>query len=84
MLPGFADAARDPALIAAVRSESTEPWDRGGKLAHDRRLASLQHDLLVSQHGRLIERFTRDQGEAWTLVEDGPGEIVPRGVRSPA
>ena len=77
VLPGFADAASNPILIAEVLSESTESWDRGGKFAHYRRLASLQHYLLVSQHAHQIELFTRTQGKEWTLMEYGPGEIVP-------
>ena len=47
------------------------------KFAHYRRLASLQHYLLVSQHAHQIELFTRTQGKEWTLMEYGPGEIVP-------
>lgn len=70
-------AASNPVLIARALSESTESWDRGGEFAHCRRLASLQHDLLISQHAHPIELFTRTQGKEWTLMEYGPGEIVP-------
>lgn len=65
----------NPVVLVEVLSESTEGDDRGEKLAHYRRLPSLEEYVLVSQEARRIEVFRRTP-EGWMLVEAGPGQHV--------
>jgi Uma2 family endonuclease len=70
--PRFADERRDtlldPTLVAEVLSPTTERYDRGGKFAHYRRIATLQAYLLVAKHEPRLELYVRD-GDAWILRE---------------
>ena len=70
--PEFEDAHVDtllnPTLLIEVLSPSTEAYDRGGKFAHYRKIASLCEYLLVTQDQPSIERYLR-QGEVWILSE---------------
>jgi len=67
----FEDDGRDtllnPTVIVEVLSRSTEPYDRGEKFAHYRRLESLREYVVVAQDQVLVERYTR-QGEEWMLT----------------
>jgi Uma2 family endonuclease len=70
--PQFEDAHVDtllnPTLLIEVLSLSTEAYDRGGKFAHYRKIATLREYLLVSQDQPNIERYLR-QGDVWILTE---------------
>jgi len=70
--PQFEDAHVDtllnPTLLIEVLSPSTEAYDRGGKFAHYRKIATLREYLLVAQDQPSIERYLR-QGDAWILSE---------------
>jgi Uma2 family endonuclease len=71
-IPQFEDAQLDtllnPAVLIEVLSPSTEAYDRGGKFAHYRKIATLREYLLVSQDQPIIERYVR-QGDVWILTE---------------
>lgn len=66
----FADDRKDtitnPTVVVEVLSPSSEAYDRGGKFAAYRTLASLQTYVLISQEQALIEVFER-QNESWLL-----------------
>jgi Uma2 family endonuclease len=64
----FVDTLLNPTMLIEVLSPSTEAYDRGGKFAHYRKIASLQEYLLVTQDQASIERYVR-QGEVWILTE---------------
>ncbi|SJM90072.1 conserved hypothetical protein [Crenothrix polyspora] len=70
--PQFEDAHVDtllnPTVLIEVLSPSTEAYDRGGKFAHYRKIASLCEYLLVTQDQPSIERYLR-QGDVWLLTE---------------
>lgn len=66
----------NPVVLVEVLSDSTEAWDRTGKSRRYRTLESLQHYVLVSQHERRIEVYTRGADGAWILREGGEGESV--------
>ncbi len=70
--PQFEDAHIDtllnPTVLIEVLSPSTEAYDRGGKFAHYRKIASLREYLLVTQDQPSIERYVR-QGDVWILTE---------------
>jgi len=70
--PQFEDAQFDtllnPTVLIEVLSPSTEAYDRGGKFAHYRKIASLREYLLVAQDQPGIERYLR-QGDVWILSE---------------
>lgn len=62
------DTLLNPTLLVEVLSPSTEAFDRGGKFANYRKIASLREYLLVSTQEPRIEHYVR-QGEAWLLTE---------------
>ncbi len=74
--PADANAMTNPAVLVEVLSESTERYDRGEKFAHYRRLPSLRDYVLVSQHTRCGEVYSR-QGDHWTLHVAEAGGAAP-------
>ena len=62
------DVLLNPNLIIEVLSPSTEAWDRGGKFAIYRQIATLEEYLLVSQDRPLVERYRR-RPEGWVLSD---------------
>ncbi|AKF08177.1 Uma2 family endonuclease [Sandaracinus amylolyticus] len=55
----------NPTLIVEVLSSGTETHDRGAKLAHYRRLDSVQEVLLVVPEERRVETHRRIEGGQW-------------------
>jgi Uma2 family endonuclease len=70
------NAVTNPMVIVEVLSDSTERWDRVGKFRHYRALKSLCDYVLVSQHDRHIEVYSRDVDGRWVMSEAGEGESV--------
>lgn len=70
---GDEHAMRNPSILVEVLSESTEAYDRGKKWRHYRQIPSLRHYVLVTQHERAIEVYTRE-GDHWTLREGHEGD----------
>jgi Uma2 family endonuclease len=64
----YLDTLLNPTLLIEVLSPSTEAYDRGGKFAHYRKIASLREYLLISQDQPSIERYLR-QGDVWIFSE---------------
>ena len=69
--PAFHDERRDvltnATLIAEVLSPSTEGYDRGGKFAIYRGLASLRQYVLIAQDRLAVDVFTRQKDGSWRL-----------------
>ena len=65
----------DPVLVMEVLSPSTEGTDRLLKLVDYRRMASVQHILLVSTDAVAIEQWQR-AGDFWQVRELGPGDTL--------
>ena len=63
------DTLLNPTLIVEVLSESTEAYDRGGKFAHYRKLASLREYVLITQTKPHIEHYVRQPDNRWLLAE---------------
>ena len=63
------DTLLNPTLIVEVLSESTEAYDRGGKFAHYRKLASLMEYVLITQTKPHIEPYLRQPDNRWLLAE---------------
>ncbi len=74
--PDDPHALTNPALLVEVLSDGTEGYDRGAKFDHYREIPSLRDYVLVSQHERLVEVFSRE-GDHWVLRVAGPGGSVP-------
>lgn len=76
--PRFLDSRRDtllnPTAVFEVLSDSTEAYDRGKKFDHYRRIPSVCHYVLVSQHEVQIEHRRRLPDGSWSLHIVGPGE----------
>ncbi len=76
-----ADAAlthfkREPVLIVEVLSPATAAFDRGGKFAHYRSLASLREYVLIDCERVAVDVFRREVNGHWVLYPYGPGETV--------
>jgi Uma2 family endonuclease len=73
--PRFYDERRDvlmnPTLLVEVLSPSTEAYDRGGKFAIYRMLASLREYVLIAQDRFSVEVFTRQPDDRWLLSANG-------------
>ena len=63
VVDGYRDMLTNP--VVEVLSESPERWDRGGKFAQYRRVASWREYVRVSQDAMRVERFTREGGAGW-------------------
>src|SRR5262245_36456043 len=63
------DTLLNPTLIVEVLSESTEAYDRGGKFAHYRKLASLMEYVLIAQTKPHVEHYVRQPANRWLLAE---------------
>lgn len=72
--PEDPDAMTNPVVIVEVLSDATERDDRGEKFHHYRRIASLRHYVLVSQHEARVEVLTRVEGGRWELAVAEAGE----------
>lgn len=66
--------ATNPTLIVEVMSPSTAKHDRESKYAHYRRIPALRAYVLVSQDEQLIEVFTRNADDSWTLRDFRQGK----------
>lgn len=71
--PDDPHAVVNPTVIVEVLSDSTADSDRGDKFADYRRLPSLCQYVMVSQHERRIDVYTRN-GRRWILDEFRSGE----------
>lgn len=78
--------ATNPTLLVEVLSPSTEAYDRGEKLAHYKRIASLQEVLLVAHDEDRIDLWRRTP-HGWTQISFRPGQEVEleslHGIRLP-
>ena len=75
------DTLLNPTLIVEVLSDSTEAYDRGGKFAHYRKLASLMAYVLITQTKPHIEHYVRQPDNRWLLAE---ADSVHDTIRLPA
>ena len=71
-----ADVLRNPRVVIEVLSDTTEAFDRGEKFAAYRTIASMQTFVLVAQHVRRVEVFTRGEGGLWSFLAREEGELV--------
>jgi Uma2 family endonuclease len=63
------DTLLNPVVIIEVLSDTTEAYDRGKKFEHYRKIASVQHYVLVAQSQALVELYTRQGDGIWTLAD---------------
>jgi Uma2 family endonuclease len=66
----------NPLLVVEILSDGTEAYDRGEKLDHYRRVASLQAVVLVSHREQRIDVWDRVAGGPWRLRSFGAGETA--------
>ncbi|HEY8597873.1 MAG TPA: Uma2 family endonuclease [Thermomicrobiales bacterium] len=60
-----ADTLLNPILLLEIMSPATEDYDRGEKLAHYRRIPTLEEYVLVAQESPLIEHHVRQGDGTW-------------------
>ena len=64
---GQNDAYTNPAVVVEVLSPNTEHYDRGEKFRRYRMLESVKDYILIDQRRVLVEHFTRQPDNSWTL-----------------
>lgn len=74
--PEDKNSVTNPTLLVEVLSRSTEEYDRGEKFAHYKKIPSLRQYVLVSQHERCVEVWTRSAEGAWTSVLAREGDVA--------
>jgi Uma2 family endonuclease len=74
--PEDPDALTNPVVLVEILSDATEAYDRGAKVTHYRRIASLKEYVLVSQSEPPVEVYRRGEGGRWELMEARPGDPV--------
>lgn len=65
----YEDILLNPTLLVEVLSPSTEPYDRGKKFEHYRRITFLREYLLVAQDRCRVERFVKQPDGSWLFFE---------------
>lgn len=74
---GPSDTLLNPLVIFEVLSDELERFDRGDKFLGYSRIVSLRHYVLVSQHEKLIEVFSRESETAnWVLRRAFVGDLL--------
>jgi Uma2 family endonuclease len=66
----------NPRVVVEVLSDATEPYDRGQKLDHYRRIPSLAAVVLVSHRAPAIEIWERTPDGVWNRREFGRGQAA--------
>lgn len=66
----------NPVVVVEVTSSSTEEYDRGEKLAHYKRIPSLQEVVLVGNREKAVEVVRRGPDGSWTTHEARAGGSV--------
>ena len=66
----------NPRVVVEVLSDGTEAYDRGQKLDHYQRIASLAAVVLVSHRAPSIDVWERAEGGAWRRREFGAGQVA--------
>jgi Uma2 family endonuclease len=67
--------ATNPTLLVEVLSPSTEAYDRGEKLAHYKRIASLREVMLVAHDENRVDLWRRT-ASGWTQLTFHAGQAV--------
>lgn len=70
------NAICNPIVLVEITSPSTEEYDRGDKVEHYKRVASLREIALVSHRERLVEVLRRDDDGTWSRHEARAGETI--------
>jgi Uma2 family endonuclease len=65
----------NPLVLVEVLSPTTEDHDRGVKLAHYRRMASVREIVLVDVNERRLELYRRLDNGQWLLTDVVSGEL---------
>jgi Uma2 family endonuclease len=68
-------AVVNPVLLVEITSDSTEEYDRGGKLSHYKQLSSVRHVLIVSHRKPHLTLHQRDDA-GWIAIEAQRGQSV--------
>lgn len=74
--PDDSNAVLNPVLLVEVTSPSTESYDRGEKLEHYKRIASLREIVFVSHRERVVEVIRREDDGSWSRHEARPGRAA--------
>lgn len=73
---GDPNAITNPTVIVEVLSPTTADYDRGGKFAHYRTLASFVEYVLVDLDARVVEHHRRLETGQWLFTEIRSGSLA--------
>jgi Uma2 family endonuclease len=68
-------AITNPVVIVEVLSPTTADYDRGGKFAHYRTIASFREYVVVDVDGRRVEHHARLETGQWLMTELSSGTL---------
>jgi len=63
------NALVNPVVLVEITSDGTEAYDRGEKLEHYKRIASLREVAIVSHRERRIDVHRRGESGEWATIE---------------
>ncbi len=72
--PDSRTTVTNPTVVVEITSESTEDYDRNGKLDHYRQIPSLRAYVIVSHREPRLDLWQRAPGGPWQMVSFGKGE----------
>ena len=72
--PEDANTIVNPIVLVEVLSPRTADYDRIEKLENYKQIASLREVVLIDHEERLIELWSRDEGESWARTEARAGK----------
>lgn len=75
-IDGRSDVINTPVIIVEVLSDSTEGYDRGSKFFKYRSLDSFKEYILISQHTRQIDVFSRKEDKVWQMATYTEGQML--------
>lgn len=70
------DALLNPVFLVEVTSPSTAEYDRGEKLEHYQRIATLREIVFVSHEEQRLDLVRRGADGGWLRLAAGPGETL--------
>lgn len=73
----YLDTLRNPLVLPEVVSARTGKYDRADQFLIYKRIASLQHYVVVESHRPLVGVYTRDTNSSWLFQEYKGADAVP-------
>ena len=80
LAPTAPETLLNPTVLIEVLSEITASYDRGEKLEHYRRRASVQAVVLIDSRERRVTVVSRNADATWTITDAVQGAVTVPGI----